>query len=82
MDDLLRAVLDIAARHVDAERASAVGPDTDLSALGLASLEMVGFILDLERGLAVRFPADLIDPATFRDARTIAGHVRALREPG
>jgi acyl carrier protein len=82
MDDILRAVMGVAERHVGAGRAAALDPDVDLSAIGLTSLEMVGFILDLEDSLAVQFPADMMDPATFRSARTIAGHVRALRGPG
>jgi acyl carrier protein len=54
-------------------------PDADLALLGLDSLELTELIVDLETSLAFEFPADLLDPATFRTVRSIASAVEASR---
>jgi acyl carrier protein len=80
MDDIMRSVMDLARRHVAVEYTSTWDdPDADLSAVGFDSLEMVSFIVDLEASFSIQFPADMIDAETFRNVRTVANAVRALR---
>ena len=80
MDEILWAVMEVARRHMPADGAPALDCDIELSSAGFESLQLVGFILDLEKSLAVQFPADMFDAAIFRNPRTIAGYVRALRD--
>src|SRR5690242_15512385 len=80
-DDIMRSVMDVARHHVEAEDAPALDdPDADLSAIGVDSLEMVSFIFDLEASFSIEFPADMIIPETFRNVRTVADSIRALRQ--
>jgi acyl carrier protein len=78
MDELLARVMEIARRHLDPDPVNRLdGPDASLADAGMSSLRMVEFILDLERELAIQFPADVFDRAHFRSARTVADAVRA-----
>jgi acyl carrier protein len=80
MADTERAVMEIMRRHVDKEVAAALEePGTELAQLGLDSLELVAFLVDLEQNLSVQFPADLMAPETFRTPRSVADAVEALR---
>ncbi|MFL6128910.1 MAG: phosphopantetheine-binding protein [Mycobacteriales bacterium] len=83
MGDLIAAVAAVARRHLPAEaRAAAVDQDTDLAELGLDSVRVVGFMVDVERTFAVSFPDQLVDAATFRTPRAVAEAVRTLRGAG
>lgn len=81
MDDIVRSVIDIARHHVDAEKAHVLeDPDTDLSALGLDSLKMVNFLVDLEAQFSIEFPSTMMIPETFRNVQSVADSIRKLRE--
>jgi len=83
MDDITRSVMDVVRRHTGAEDASVLDEDdldAELSALGVDSLKMVGFLLDLEKSFMIEFTADMIVPETFRNVRTVADSIRALRD--
>lgn len=68
----MRSVIRIAQRHAPAPgRAALEDPDHELQAAGLTSLELVGFILDLEESFAIRVGDELMQPETFRSVRTV-----------
>ncbi|MGH8931691.1 MAG: phosphopantetheine-binding protein [Egibacteraceae bacterium] len=80
MDDTLRAVTDIAYQHLAADDAIYLkDPEASLSEAGFGSLELVRFLVDLEKKLGIEFPADLINDQTFRNLCSVANAVRALR---
>jgi len=81
MDEIMRSLIEIARRHADADALPALAnPDAELSALGLDSLRMVSFILDIEASFAIEFPSEMIDAGTFRTLRATATAVQAVRE--
>jgi acyl carrier protein len=83
MSDLVESVVAVARRHLPEDaRDAAVGQDTDLAGLGLDSVRVVGFMVDVERTFAVSFPDQLVDAATFRTPRAVAEAVRALSGSG
>ncbi|WP_187414243.1 phosphopantetheine-binding protein [Nonomuraea sp. PA05] len=53
-------------------------PDTELNAAGLTSLRMVELMTELEERLSIEFPDEMIEPGTFRSARSLTGAVRRL----
>ncbi len=81
MDDDIRSVVEVARRHIDVDMLAALDdPDAELSALGLDSLRMVSFILDIEGSFAIEFPSEMIDVGTFHSLRAVATAVRVVRE--
>lgn len=70
-------------RRITAKRAVArpVGPDEDLRACGLSSLEIVTLMLSVETEFAIRIPERQMVPANFRSITCIAGLVSALLQP-
>lgn len=56
----------------------AVGPDEDLRAAGLSSLEVVTLMLSVEMEFAVKIPEREMTPANFRSIARITGLVAAL----
>jgi acyl carrier protein len=83
VDDLLAAVIDVAKRHLPPDEPRTIDhPDVDLRSIGLGSLKMVEFMVDLERSFAVRFPEAMVDTATFRTPRTIAEAITTIRGGG
>ncbi|MGW2051687.1 phosphopantetheine-binding protein [Streptomyces sp. NPDC001858] len=60
------------------DRAAALsGPDDELHALGLGSLELVSLLVAVEDTFAARFSADALHRGTFQSIRTIAEALRA-----
>jgi acyl carrier protein len=83
MSDLIASVAAVARRHLPEEaRDAPVDRDTDLPGLGLDSVRVVSFLVDVERTFAVSFPDQLVDAATFRTPRAVAEAVRTLRDTG
>jgi len=79
MDGVMRSVIELAQRHAPREgRAALVDPDLELQAAGLTSLELVGFILDLEQRFEITIGDALMQPETFRSVRTITRAVAGL----
>ena len=58
--------------------ARTLGPDEDLRAAGLSSLEIVTLMLSVETEFAVRIPEHKMTPANFRSIARITGLVAAL----
>ncbi|HXX03855.1 MAG TPA: phosphopantetheine-binding protein [Xanthobacteraceae bacterium] len=58
--------------------ARTLGPDEDLRATGLSSLEIVTLMLSVETEFAVRIPEHEMTPANFRSIARITGLVAAL----
>jgi len=54
-----------------------VGPDDDLRACGLSSLEIVNLMLSVETEFAMRIPGRDMTPANFRSIARIAALVSA-----
>lgn len=54
-----------------------VGPDDDLRACGLSSLEIVNLMLSVETEFAMRIPERDMTPANFRSIARIAALVSA-----
>ncbi|CRK61864.1 hypothetical protein [Alloactinosynnema sp. L-07] len=77
MEKLLNQVVEIAGRHVT-DRDTVTGPDVELPELGMGSLRMVQFMVDLESAFGVSFPEPLITPETFRTPRTAAEAISPL----
>lgn len=79
MDDLVRSVIELARHRLPAQGGAVLDdPDADLSSLGLDSLAVVRLVVDLERELLLEFPADALEPATFRTVNSIVATIRAL----
>ena len=57
----------------------AVGPDDDLRACGLSSLEIVNLMLAVETEFAIKIPEREMTPSNFRSIARIAAHVAATR---
>ena len=57
-----------------------LGPDEDLRAAGLSSLEIVTLMLSVETEFAVRIPEREMTPANFRSIARIIGLVAGLLE--
>jgi acyl carrier protein len=57
-----------------------VGPDDDLSASGLSSLDIVDLMLSVETELAVKIPDREMTPANFRSIARIEALVRTLAD--
>lgn len=55
-----------------------VGPDDDLRASGLSSLDLVNLMLSVETEFAVKIPERDMTPANFRSIARIANLVGAL----
>jgi acyl carrier protein len=55
-----------------------VGPDDDLRASGLSSLELVTLMLSVETEFAVKIPERDMTPANFRSIARISGLVLEL----
>lgn len=49
-----------------------------LSDMGLDSISAVDLMVDLERTFDVRFPDDMLTPATFRTATAVHDAIRSL----
>jgi acyl carrier protein len=66
-------------RHILDKRAIArpVGPDDDLRACGLSSLDTVNLMLAVETEFALRIPEREMTPANFRSIARIAALVAA-----
>ena len=81
-----RAAVDIAdrvallVRRIMQKRAiaRAAGPDEDLRAAGLSSLDIVNLMLAVEEEFAVKIPEREMTPANFRSIARIAEVVRGL----
>lgn len=58
--------------------AGELGPDTELNSAGLTSLRMVELLTELEERLSIEFPDEMIEPGTFRSARSLTDSVRRL----
>jgi acyl carrier protein len=56
-----------------------LGPDDDLRACGLSSLEIVNLMLSVETEFALRIPERDMTPANFRTIARIAGLVSATQ---
>lgn len=79
-DGTMRAVIEVALRHVPPEHRDAVDNSLlDLMTIGIGSLEMVSFICDLETTMSMRFPADMIDRENFRNLSSVADAIRKVR---
>jgi acyl carrier protein len=79
-DDLLIRVGAIVKRHAREPPSSGeLHPDAELSSLGLASLELVALLTDIEATLAVRFPTRLLHDDTFRTLRTLVEALQSVR---
>lgn len=76
---LLAAVVDIVTRGAHSAQPVPVGPDEALAELGYDSLDLVRLTLTLEEAFSCTFPADLLQSETFRNARTIAAALAAVR---
>jgi acyl carrier protein len=57
-----------------------VGPDDDLSASGLSSLDLVNLMLSVETELDVKIPDREMTPANFRSIARIEALVRTLAD--
>jgi acyl carrier protein len=80
MDELLKSVVVVARRHVNRESAGELDcPIEELSAIGLDSLQIVSFMLDLEASLEIQFPSEMINAETFHSLRTVAESIQRLR---
>lgn len=65
----------------DTDRAPQVGDDDDIvNGLGLDSLQMIRFLLDVEAHFGVELDFEQIDLATLGSVRRFAGLVGGLRE--
>jgi acyl carrier protein len=79
MDELLDTVAAAAARHLPPDgRDQLRDPDSELRTLGLDSLRVVAFMVDLEATCDITFPAELLVPDTFHSIRTVATAVASL----
>jgi acyl carrier protein len=56
-----------------------VGPDNDLSASGLSSLDLVNLMLSVETEFDIKIPDREMTPANFRSIARIDALVRTLR---
>lgn len=80
MNDIMDSVAAVARRHLPAESVDELAdPDADLMALGLASVMMVAFMLDLERTFSLSFHDELIDVSVFRSVRSVAEAISSMR---
>src|SRR5215468_318087 len=80
MSNLIESVTAVARRHLPEEsRVAVLGPNTDLAELGLDSVQVVGFMVDMERTFGISFPDELINLGTFRTVGAVAEAVRTLR---
>lgn len=70
----------IVVRQVMGKRAivATLGPDDDLRASGLSSLDIVNLMLSVETEFAVKIPERDMTPANFRSVARIANLVGAL----
>ncbi|MBB6547371.1 phosphopantetheine-binding protein [Nonomuraea rubra] len=77
MDELYEIVAGLVKKclGMDAEE---LDPDADLSVSGLTSLRMVELMTELEERLSIEFPDEMIEPGTFRTARSLTDSVRSL----
>ena len=57
-----------------------VGPDDDLSASGLSSLDLVNLMLSVETEFDIKIPDREMTPANFRSIARIAALVAACQE--
>lgn len=71
-NELNDAVTDVIRRHVAPEHVEDIAFDQDLAGLGLDSLALAGLVVDIENSFMIEFPADMINPDTFRSVRTVA----------
>jgi acyl carrier protein len=77
--DILKRVKKVAQTHLPLDAQSAnLHPEIDLKALGLDSLGLAGFLIDLEAEFGVTFPSQMITRETFRTPRTVEAAVRSL----
>jgi acyl carrier protein len=75
----LAALAEVLRRHLPTESATApVERDVNLSALGLGSIELAMFVVDLEQTFGLEFPEHMLVPETFRTAGTVAAAIAAL----
>jgi acyl carrier protein len=70
-------------RRIVAKRARArkIGPDEDLRACGLSSLEIVTLMLSVETEFALRIPERQMVPGNFRSIARVADLISALLHP-
>lgn len=81
MSDLARTILALAARYAD-DPGAARDPGRSFDELGLDSLALVALVTDVEAALDVRFPAEMMDAATFANPESVARAIRTLRSGG
>jgi acyl carrier protein len=80
MNSLISRVTAIARSHVAVElQDTLLDPDVSLSSIGIDSLGLVAFLLDVEDDFGIRFPAERIDLATFHSVRTVTEAVKHMR---
>jgi acyl carrier protein len=81
MSNTIRTVADVASRHTSQDKVAGLkNPDVELKSLGLDSIELVAFLIDLEKTFRIKFPNEMIETSTFRTLRTVAQAVEAARE--
>ena len=81
MDETIRIVTEVARRHINLGNVVGLkNPDVELKSLGLDSIELVAFLIDLEKTFRIKFPSEMIEAGTFRTPRTVAQAVEAARE--
>lgn len=80
IDEILRRVTEIARRHVSPEHATVLDPTINLAEIGLDSLGIVSFMLDVESSFSIKFQEDMLHAAHFRDLLIVAHSVRSLLE--
>ena len=78
-DALARAVLELACElQHNAGQDEPASVDASLAEAGFGSLDVVRLMMAVESRFSVRFPAEMVEPRTFRTARTIAEAIRIL----
>jgi acyl carrier protein len=77
--DILDRVTALARPHLPLSAQNSLSnPDAELETLGLDSLALAGFLMDLEAEFGVSFPAVRITRETFRSMRTTEAALRSL----
>ena len=80
-DELREKLLIVLTKHVDVEEPDRTFPmDTELTKLGLDSLNAVNLLLDLEDAFVINFPDSMLQESTFRTAATLDGAIRKVVE--
>jgi acyl carrier protein len=81
-DHLLAVVTGLLSRHLEPEAVGALAdPDVQLATLGVTSLRLIEFIVELETEIGRELPPEALDRETFRSPRSITAAVRRLQVP-